>query len=84
MGVPGEQEFVAVGGELVKQSGLWGMHDADAKVGGRVGLARHLLVAIPLDMGVVHPGQRDVQSADGQPASLIVQVEPAGRGHVIA
>src|SRR5689334_20403105 len=60
------------------------MHDPDAQVSGRIGPARDLLVAITLDVRVVHPGQDDVTSRGGQPPALVVQVQPARRGQVVA
>src|SRR5271169_6326206 len=60
------------------------MHDPDAEVSGRVGLARDLLVAILLDVRVVHPGQGYIETAGGEPPPLIVEIQPAGRAHVIA
>src|SRR6185369_17481853 len=42
VGVPGEQEVIAVRREQVEQSRLGGMHDPDAQAGGRIGLARDL------------------------------------------
>src|SRR5271157_144477 len=60
------------------------MHDPDAEVSGRVSLARDLLVTIFLDVRVVHPGQGYVETAGGEPPPLIIEIQPAGRAHVIA
>src|SRR5208282_5584273 len=60
------------------------MHDPEAEVSGRVSLARDLLVAIFLDVRVVHPSQGYVEAAGGEPPPLVVQIQPAGRAHVVA
>jgi len=54
------------------------VHDRDPESSGRIGRARHFLVAIPVDVRVVHAAERDVESAGGQLAALVVQVQPAG------
>src|SRR5271169_2872763 len=60
------------------------MHDPDAEVSGRVGLTRDLLVAIFLDVRVVHPRQGYVETADAEPPPLVVEIQPAGRAHIVA
>ena len=54
MGMPGQQEVVAIGGELVEHPWLRRMQDSDAKIRGWVRGAGHLCVAIKLAVRVIH------------------------------
>ena len=60
------------------------MHDAEPQVGGRVGRAGDLLVAVALDVRVVHAGDLDVEVADLDPAAVVVGVHPARGLHARA
>ena len=60
----GQQEVIAIGGELIEHPPRLGrMQDSDAKIGGWVRSAGHLCVAIKLAVRVVHPGEHDVEAA---------------------
>ena len=66
VGVPGEQQVVAVGGEPVEHRRLRRVQHAEAQVGGGVGRPGHQVVAVPVGVRVVHAGQGDVEAVDGQ------------------
>ena len=66
VGVPAQQQVVAVGGEPVEHPGLGGVRQPDPDVGGRVGRPGDLVVAVPLEVRVVDAGEGDPASVDGQ------------------
>ena len=63
--VPGQQQVVAVGREQVHHRGLGGVQHAEPEVGGRVGRSCDRVVAVPVGVRVVHPGQGDIEAAGG-------------------
>ena len=61
--VPGQQQVVPVGREQVHHRLPGRVQDAEPQVGRRVGGPRDQVVAVPVGVRVVHPGQRDVEAA---------------------
>src|SRR5882724_6113455 len=69
VGVAGQQQLEAVGGELVQHGGLGRVQDAQVQVGRRVGRAGDAVVTVAVDVGVVHAGDLDVQVASLDPVA---------------
>src|SRR5262249_42024798 len=83
VGVAGEQQVVAVGGEPGHYPRLGRVHDAEPQVSGGIGGPSNVVVPVPADVRVVHTAHLDVQIPGLDPAALIVHFQPAGRRHCL-
>ena len=79
VGVPGEQQVVAVRDEPVHHPRLGRVHQAESQVGGRVGGSGDLLVTVPADVRVVHARDLDVEVAGLDAAAAVVEIQPPSR-----
>jgi hypothetical protein len=61
VGVPGQQEVIAISGELAEHSRLGRMQEPDAEICIRIGRASYLAVAIQFGVGIMNADQRYVQ-----------------------
>ena len=80
MGVAGHHQLVAIGGEAVQHARLRRMSQAQPQVRGRAGRARDGVVAVPVDVRVVHARGGDVQPGHLELAAGVGEVEPAALG----
>ena len=65
MRVPGEQQIVAVGHELVDDPWFRRVQDGEPKVGASVSGPGDLIVTIAVDVRVVYAGHLDIEVASG-------------------
>src|SRR5690606_22116376 len=81
VGVPGEQELVAVGREAAEVTRLGGVHHAQAQVGVGGGRPGDEIVTVEVDVGVVDAAHRDVEVTDLDAGGPVVHVQPPLRLH---